>query len=344
MLVVVGDQVAQREAVMGGDEVDAGMGPAAAPVEQIAGPADPGRQLAELPLVAAPVGPHRVAEPVVPFRPARRKAAHLIAPRADVPGLGDQLDAGEHRILPAAVEEAAALVEAMRLAAEDGREIEAESVDPHFRGPVAQAVHHHLQDARIGEIEGIAGSGIVYVVARIVRPQPVVAGIVDALEGKRRPQLVALGGMVVDDVQDHLDAGVVEARHHFLELVHERARQVARIGREEAERVVAPVVRQPALDQRAIVDEGMDRHQLDGRHPEAGEMIDDGGVGDAADPSAQVGRHRRGADGQPLDVRFVDDGAFPRDRRRPVPSPGLGIRGALSRRSNDRSRRAEPMR
>ena len=32
------------------------------------------------------------------------------------------------------------------------------------------------------------------------------------------PALVALGGVVVDDVEDHLDAGVVEVRHHLLEL------------------------------------------------------------------------------------------------------------------------------
>src|SRR5207247_5580977 len=103
------------------------------------------RQLAELSSVAAPVGAPSVAEPVVPSRPARRKAAHLIAPRADVPGLGDQLDAGEHRILPAAVEEAAALIEAMRLAAEDGREIEAAAADAHRGGPVRTAAHHHTQ-------------------------------------------------------------------------------------------------------------------------------------------------------------------------------------------------------
>ena len=37
------------------------------------------------------------------------------------------------------------------------------------------------------------------------------------------PELVALGGVVVDDVEDHLDAGGVQRAHHHLELAH-RAR------------------------------------------------------------------------------------------------------------------------
>jgi hypothetical protein len=32
--------------------------------------------------------------------------------------------------------------------------------------------------------------------------------------------VVALGGVVVDDVEDHLDAGVVQRAHHPLELLH----------------------------------------------------------------------------------------------------------------------------
>ena len=44
--------------------------------------------------------------------------------------------------------------------------------------------------------------------------------------------------------------------------------RVARLRREEAQRVVAPIVAQAALDQMAIVDEGMDRKQLDRGHAE----------------------------------------------------------------------------
>jgi hypothetical protein len=41
--------------------------------------------------------------------------------------------------------------------------------------------------------------------------------VIDAFEGQGRALLVALGGVVVDHVVDDLEAGLVAARHHFLE-------------------------------------------------------------------------------------------------------------------------------
>ena len=64
--------------------------------------------------------------------------ADLVAAEPGVPGLGDQLDRGEHRILRHRVEEARVLVERALDARERGREIEPEAVDPHLLDPVAQ--------------------------------------------------------------------------------------------------------------------------------------------------------------------------------------------------------------
>src|SRR5882724_7985142 len=200
VLLVVGNQVAQREPVMGRDEIDAGMRPATAPVEQVARPGDAGGEIAELALIPPPVSAHRIAESIVPLRPAGREAADLVSAGSQVPRLCDQLDAGQDRILATAVEKAAALVEAVRPAAEYRRQVEAESIDPHLGCPVSQAVHYHLQDARIAEVQRIARAGIVDVVARVLGLEAIVARVVDSLEGERRPELVALGGMVVDDV------------------------------------------------------------------------------------------------------------------------------------------------
>ena len=83
--------------------------------------------------------------------------------------------------------------------------------------------------------------------ARIVGHEPVVARIVEAAERQRRAELVALGGVVVDDVEDDLDAGGVQAAHGDAHLVDRAVGEVARLGREEAERVVAPVVAQALL-------------------------------------------------------------------------------------------------
>ena len=75
------------------------------------------------------------------------------------------------------------------------------------------------------------------------------------------PQFVAFGGVVVDDVEDHFEAGGVKPGHHLLEFAQAvgNVRRIARIGRKEADGVVAPVIGQPLLEQMAVIDEGMDR-------------------------------------------------------------------------------------
>ena len=138
VLVVVRDQIVQREAVMGGDEIDAGPRPASALLEEVADPVTRRRKFRQLALVALPIAPHGIAIAVVPLRPAGREAADLIAAGADVPGLGDQLDPRQDGVLAAGVEEAAALVEAMRLAAQDRRQIEAEAIHLHLRRPSSE--------------------------------------------------------------------------------------------------------------------------------------------------------------------------------------------------------------
>ena len=171
-------------------------------------------------------------------------------------------------------------MEAVRLARQDGGKIEAEAVDAHVVGPVAQAVHHHLQHAAVAEIHGVAGASVVDVMPR-VGGQPVIGGVVDALEGQGGTKLVALGGVVVDDIEDQLEPGIVQMRHHLLEL-GEGEVGVGRVapGRgEEADRVVAPVVLQPLVEQVAVVDEGVDRQQLDRADAERPEVPGDLGAG-----------------------------------------------------------------
>ena len=81
------------------------------------------------------------------------------------------------------------------------------------------------------------------------------------------PEVVALGGVVVDHVEDHLDAGAVQRLDHPLELAHLVAAAagggVLGVRREVADRAVAPVVRQPPVDQERLVDDVVDRQQLD---------------------------------------------------------------------------------
>ena len=94
-----------------------------------------------------------VAVLAVPLRPQRREVAHLVAALADVPGLGDQLDLAEHRVLLDEVEEGRQAVDLVQLAGQRGGQVEAEAVDVHLEHPVAQAVHDQLQHVRVPHVQ-----------------------------------------------------------------------------------------------------------------------------------------------------------------------------------------------
>ena len=124
-------------------------------------------------------------------------------------------------------------------------------------------------------VQGVAGAGVVGV-ARAVLLENVVSGVVQPAEAQRRAALVALGGVVEHDVEDHLDAGAMQRLHHVAELVHraERipARAVRLVRREERDRCVAPVV---DLARRAILGIELEhRQQLDRGDPELLEIRD----------------------------------------------------------------------
>jgi hypothetical protein len=88
--------------------------------------------------------------------------------------------------------------------------------------------------------------------------------------------------MVVDDVEDHLDARFVQLPDQHLELGDLTSRRLAggvrRFGCEEADGVVAPVVRQSLLRQE-IVDvvlvDGEQLHGVDSQFRQVGDLVDE---------------------------------------------------------------------
>ena len=108
----------------------------------------------------------------------------------------------------------------MQLAGQRRCEIETKPIHVHLDDPIAQAVHDQLQHARMGHVERVAAAGIIHVVAPVVLDQTIIGSIVDAAEAKCRAQLVAFAGMVVDDVEDHLDPFAVQRSDHALEFRH----------------------------------------------------------------------------------------------------------------------------
>ena len=95
--------------------------------------------------------------------------------------------------------------------------------------------------------------------------------------------MATLAGVVVDHVEDDLEPGLVQRRHHLLELPHllaERADRAVRSMRGEvAEGVVSPVVGQAAPDKERLGDEVVHRQQLDRGDAEVDQVLDHGRVG-----------------------------------------------------------------
>ena len=195
----------------------------------------------------------------------------------------------------------------------------------HLEHPVPQRVHDHLQHLRVAHVQAVAAAGVVLVVRRALGRQSVVRGVVDAAEAQGRPAVVALGGVVVDDVEDHLDPGAVQRLDHVLELEHRVARSAARavrrVRRQVAERVVAPVVAQPALDQEVLGHEVVHRHELERGHAQLLQVLDDHRVRERRIRPAHVLGDVGMARGEALDVRLVDHRVVPVGTRRPVLTP-----------------------
>ena len=116
--------------------------------------------------------------------------------------------------------------------------------------------------------------------------------------------------------------------HHGLELVDlvaEAARGVAHVGGEEADRVVPPVVREPALGEMPVHHELVHGQQLERRDAETLEVLDHRVAGEPQVRPAQLRRHVGVPLRHPLYVALVDHGAVVGDVERSVVLPGEGV-------------------
>jgi hypothetical protein len=167
------------------------------------------------------------------------------------------------------------LVETCAIASENGPQIEAEAVDVHFRYPIAQAIGDHLQHARMAQVHGIASTSVVDVVARFVGQQAIVRSVIYAPEQKGRSTFIPFRSVVVNYVEDDLQVSIMEMGDHLFEFRDRSGCEVTRIRSEEADSIVAPIISQSLLEQQAIVDEGLERKQLDGSDAQASDVVDD---------------------------------------------------------------------
>ena len=219
------------------------------------------------------------------------------------------------------VEERAQPVDLVELAGERRRQIEAEAVDMHVHDPITQRIHHQLQRIRMPHVQAVARPREIDVLARVVGYEVIVGAVVDSLECEGGAEVVALRCVVVDDVENHLESRGVERPHHLLEFGDLILEGKARVGGEEADRVVAPVIREPAADEPPSADGVMNRQQLDTRHAEGAEMLDDRLGAEAEVGAAHVLWDSGMLDRHPLDMALVDHGLVPRNLRRAVTLP-----------------------
>ena len=138
--------------------------------------------------------------------------------------------------------------------------------------------------------------------------------------------MAALAGVVVDHVQDHLDARLVQGLDHGLELADLLAEGAAAgvpdIRCEEPDGVVPPVVGQPSFHQVPVRHELVDGEQLHRRDPQRSQIIHGCRARQAGVGSPQRLRHVGAAGGESLRVHLVDHGLVPRDAWRAIVPPG----------------------
>src|SRR5437660_436122 len=94
----------------------------------------------------------------------------------------------------------------MELTSKRGSEVESKAVDVHLGDPVTERVQDQLQRMGMADVQAVPRAGGVVVVLWRIADQPVVGTIVNAPEAERGSEVVVLRGVVVDDVEDELDA------------------------------------------------------------------------------------------------------------------------------------------
>ena len=324
--------VGKRIAVVRRDEIDARKGRSTALLENIGRAVHAFRELAGRTRIAAPEAADGVATSVVPLGPAVRECAELVAAGTRVPGLGDQFCRRQLRIGADLFEQRMFPGKAVVVAPQHGGQVEAKAVEADGAVQVAQAVEDDLLDPRVVRVNGVTAAGVVDVARRIAGFRLVVSEVVDAAERQHRSVAVALAGVVVSNVKYRLESGIVDCVDHVLQFARRVSGTETGHRREEADRVVAPVIAQPLVHEVMFVDPCQQRHQFDTRNAERLDISENLFVAHAAEAAAVRGRYLRVPHRVAAQVALVEQGLGPGNR-------GTARTGS-PRRAHDRQRHA----
>src|ERR1044071_5323788 len=142
-------------------------------------------------------------------------------------------------------------------------------------------------------VKSVTCAGVIHVVAWIIAKQPVIHWIIDASKRQSGAELISLGGVVVNDIQDHFDARRVQRFDHCLEFSDGPGGGIARFGGEESYGVVAPIIPQAPRNQMTVVNECVYGHEFDRSYSQTREVINDGSCGQSGICAAESRRDSR---------------------------------------------------
>src|SRR5262245_47454094 len=94
----------------------------------------------------------------------------------------------------------------------------------HLSHPIAETVEDQSTDDWMIGIQSIPTTTVV-AVARAILLENVVRPVVEAAEAQSRSLVVAFGGVIEHDIENHLDAGPVQRLDHVAKFVH-RAKDI----------------------------------------------------------------------------------------------------------------------
>ena len=118
----------------------------------------------------------------------------------------------------------------------------------HLFDPISETIEDHAADNGMIPVECVSRAAVIRV-ARAVLCRECSRCRCRDRESSVSALMVAFGGVIENDVENHLDAGPVQRLHHVAKFVYgaERilARAVGLVGREERDRRIAPVVDRP---------------------------------------------------------------------------------------------------
>ena len=191
---------------------------------------------------------------VVPLTEAVWKVSGLPTAKTDIPGLDNELRIFERRVGDDRLQQRMVRVEVVVAVARQCRgQVKPEAVDLHLGCPVTQTVEHQLPDRRVRKVERVSASCGVLIPAALV--EAIVVGVIQTAIAVGQTAATTFGRVVVNHVENHLDAVSVQFANRGLQLVDyrlragrsRRLRRVSRMRSKEVDGVVAPIADQTHL-------------------------------------------------------------------------------------------------